>query len=103
MTLAGFDPGYFLPEWKGALNGRIATTGATRNDRRMDIVVDAQQLGGKLRGRAIAGRAKVELRTAATASMLPSACHCSVLLLARICHGPCRLAVPLGGKPRAAE
>ncbi|MGG6463006.1 translocation/assembly module TamB domain-containing protein [Solilutibacter silvestris] len=66
-TLAGFDPGYFLPEWKGALNGRIATTGTTRSDRRIDIVVDAQQLGGKLRDRAISGRAKMELRTAATA------------------------------------
>ncbi|PNS08735.1 translocation/assembly module TamB domain-containing protein [Solilutibacter silvestris] len=66
-TLAGFDPGYFLPEWKGALNGRFATTGNSRQDGRIDIVLDAQQLGGKLRGRDIGGRAKVELRTAATA------------------------------------
>lgn len=66
-TLAGFDPGYFLTDWKGALNGRIATTGNGRKDGRIDIVLDAQQLGGTLRGRAIAGRAKVNLRTAATA------------------------------------
>ncbi len=66
-TLSGFDPGYFLPDWKGALNGRIATTGSRRNDGRLEIVADARQLGGKLRGRAIAGRAKLQIRTAASA------------------------------------
>ena len=57
--LAGFDPGYFLPDWRGAVNGRLRSTGATRRDGGLDVHVDANDLGGRLRGRALSGRANV--------------------------------------------
>ena len=57
--LAGFDPGYFLPDWRGAVNGRLRSTGATRRDGGLDVRVDANDLGGRLRGRALSGRANV--------------------------------------------
>src|SRR5690606_40339883 len=44
-TLAGFDPGYFLPDWNGAVNGSLATTGRTRADEGMDMRFDLQRLG----------------------------------------------------------
>ena len=53
-TLAGFDPGYFAADWKGAVNGKLATRGTTRSDGGLDVAVDASQLGGRLRGRAAA-------------------------------------------------
>ncbi len=56
-ALAGFDPGYFAPGWNGAVNGRIATTGNTRDDGGLDVDVDAPSLGGSLRGRRLDGRA----------------------------------------------
>ena len=65
--LAGFDPGYFAAGWNGAVNGTLATEGGTRASGGMDIRVDAQHLGGSLRGRALAGRATVAIRTPATA------------------------------------
>ena len=57
--LAGFDPGYFLPDWRGAVNGRLRSTGDTRRDGGLDVAVDASGLGGRLRGRALSGRANV--------------------------------------------
>uniref|UniRef100_UPI00387E3A5F translocation/assembly module TamB domain-containing protein n=1 Tax=Agrilutibacter terrestris TaxID=2865112 RepID=UPI00387E3A5F len=65
-TLAGFDPGYFAPEWPGALRGRFSTRGQTRNDGGLDIAVDAPQLDGRLRGRPLQGRGKFLMRGAAT-------------------------------------
>jgi translocation and assembly module TamB len=65
-TLDGFDPGYFAPRWPGALRGRFSTRGTTRNDGGLDIVVDAPQLGGRLRGRPLAGRGRFLMRGAAT-------------------------------------
>ncbi len=56
-TLAGFDPGYFAPGWHGAVDGRLASTGATRDDEGLDIRVDARELGGTLRGRKLGGKA----------------------------------------------
>ncbi|WP_407353263.1 translocation/assembly module TamB domain-containing protein [Luteimonas sp. R10] len=57
-TLDGFDPGYFVPDWDGAVNGRLASRGATRDDGGLDIEVDAEALGGRLRGRALDGRGR---------------------------------------------
>lgn len=56
-TLAGFDPGYLLPDWRGAVNGALRSTGATRADGGLDASVDADRLGGRLRGRTLGGRA----------------------------------------------
>ncbi len=65
-TLAGFDPGYFAPEWKGALRGRFSTRGVTRGDGGLDIAVDAPQIDGRLRGRPLQGRGRFVMRGAAT-------------------------------------
>ncbi len=59
VRLAGFDPGYFLPDWRGAVNGRLRSTGDTRRDGGLDARVDASELGGRLRGRALSGRANL--------------------------------------------
>lgn len=61
-TLAGFDPGYFLPDWKGSVDGRIASTGATRDDGGLQVHVDAERLGGRLRGRALGGHGTLAIR-----------------------------------------
>jgi translocation and assembly module TamB len=63
-TLDGFDPGYFLPDWNGAVNGSVATTGRTRADDGIDMRFDLQKLGGRLRGRALAGHGTVGVHTA---------------------------------------
>ena len=57
--LGGFDPGYVLPDWRGAVNGRLRSTGETRRDGGLDAIVDADALGGRLRGRALGGRGHV--------------------------------------------
>ncbi len=57
--LAGFDPGYLLPDWRGAVNGRLRSSGETRRDGGIDVRVDANELGGRLRGRTLSGRANV--------------------------------------------
>jgi translocation and assembly module TamB len=62
-TLAGFDPGYFLPDWKGSVDGRIASTGATQDDGGLQLHVDAEQLGGRLRGRALGGHGTLAIHT----------------------------------------
>jgi translocation and assembly module TamB len=65
-TLAGFDPGYFAAGWNGAIDGRLASTGTTRSDGGLDLVVAATQLGGRLRGRPLQGRGHFAMRGAAT-------------------------------------
>src|SRR5690606_28379746 len=35
-ALAGFDPGYFLPDWDGAVNGRVRSRGGMRADGGVD-------------------------------------------------------------------
>jgi translocation and assembly module TamB len=62
-TLAGFDPGYFLPDWNGSVDGRIASSGSTRNDGGLDADFAVDKLGGRLRGRALGGRGRVALHT----------------------------------------
>ncbi|KGM54010.1 pathogenicity protein [Lysobacter daejeonensis GH1-9] len=64
--LAGFDPGYFAPAWKGAVNGVLATQGHTRNDGGLEATLDVQRLGGRLRERALAGQGRLALHGAAS-------------------------------------
>lgn len=56
-TLAGFDPGYFAPDWPGALRGELRSRGGLRADGRLRAELQARDLGGRLRGRALAGHA----------------------------------------------
>lgn len=65
-TLAGFDPGYFARDWKGTIRGTLASTGATRDDGGLDVKVEADKLGGTLRGRRLDGRARLAMRGPAT-------------------------------------
>lgn len=60
--LAGFDPGYFLPDWPGAVNGRITTQGSIDAQSRLSADVDVRELGGRLRGRALGGRGQLQVR-----------------------------------------
>lgn len=67
-TLAGFDPGYFAPDWKGALRGRFTTRGETRGDGGLDVAVDAPQIEGRLRGRPLQARARFLMHGATNAT-----------------------------------
>ena len=61
-TLAGFDPGYFAPDWPGAINGTLKSTGELRDGNKGLLAhVDAGKLGGQLRKRALSGRATVDI------------------------------------------
>ncbi|MFC3550773.1 translocation/assembly module TamB domain-containing protein [Lysobacter cavernae] len=66
-TLAGFDPGYFAPDWKGSVNGKLTSTGRTRNDGGLEIGVDARELGGRLRNRPLKGQGRFAMHGAGTA------------------------------------
>ena len=66
-TLAGFDPGYFAPDWKGSINGRLATSGSTRADGGLEIAANASDLGGRLRNRPLGGNARFAMHGAGTA------------------------------------
>ena len=59
--LAGFDPGYFAPDLPGAINGRIESDGELRDDGRLRAHVDARELGGTLRARALGGRGTLDV------------------------------------------
>ena len=65
-TLAGFDPGYFTSGWDGAVNGRFATTGRTRDDGGLEVQAEAQRLGGSLRGRKLSGEGRFAMHGPAT-------------------------------------
>ena len=60
-TLAGFDPGYFAPDWPGAIDGKLRSNGEVRDNGSLLAHVDAQQLGGTLRKRALSGRGTVDI------------------------------------------
>ena len=61
-ALAGFDPGYFAPDWPGAINGKLRSTGALRDGAAGLLAhVDARELGGSLRKRPLSGRATVDV------------------------------------------
>ena len=59
--LAGFDPGYFAPDWPGALRGTLRSDGTLRDGRGLRAHVDARDLGGTLRGRALSGQASADM------------------------------------------
>lgn len=60
--LDGFDPGYLLPDWPGAVKGRITTQGSIDAQSRMSADVDVQDIGGQLRGRALDGNGQLQIR-----------------------------------------
>lgn len=55
--LAGFDPGYFAPDWPGAIRGHLRSEGTLRDGQGLRAQIDAQELGGTLRDRALSGHA----------------------------------------------
>lgn len=59
--LAGFDPGYFAPDWNGSIKGHITSTGSTRDDGGLDATVDLADLGGQLHGRPLDGQGHFEM------------------------------------------
>ena len=59
--LDGFDPGYFAPDWPGAIDGALRSSGALRDGKGLLAHVEARELGGTLRGRALAGRGQVDI------------------------------------------
>ena len=59
--LAGFDPGYFLADWKGNVSGDLASKGSARETGGFDATFDVPKLGGTLRGRKLDGRGKFAL------------------------------------------
>lgn len=59
--LSGFDPGYFAPDWPGAVSGKITSNGEQRGDGTLLADVDAKDLGGTLRGRALSGRGNLHI------------------------------------------
>ncbi|TYT27544.1 translocation/assembly module TamB [Luteimonas viscosa] len=65
-VLAGFDPGYFAPGWDGAVDGRLESTGVTRDDGGLDVAVEARELGGTLRRRRLGGNAMFAMQGPAT-------------------------------------
>ena len=60
-TLDDFDPSLLLEDWNGALDAEMASTGETLADGALQIDVDAQRLGGSLRGRAVSGGGDVRM------------------------------------------
>ncbi|MFT3897425.1 MAG: translocation/assembly module TamB domain-containing protein [Thermomonas sp.] len=60
-TLAGFDPGYFAPDWPGAIDGKLQGNGHIHDDGSLLAHVEAKQLGGTLRKRALSGRATLDV------------------------------------------
>ena len=67
-TLDGFDPGYFAPDFSGAVDGALASRGRTREDGGLDLEADLADLGGSLRGRALGGAGRFAMSTPATAT-----------------------------------
>ncbi|MBN4658959.1 hypothetical protein H4F44_24515, partial [Escherichia coli] len=63
-ALAGFDPGYFAPDWPGALAGRVSTRGERFDDGRLRVDADVPGLRGRLRGRALEARGRLAMRPA---------------------------------------
>lgn len=61
-SLQDFDPGIALADWPGAVDGAFTSTGKRVADGGLEIAVDAQRLGGNLRGRALSGRGDVDIR-----------------------------------------
>ena len=60
-TLDGFDPGYFFPDWDGAVDGRVATHGKARTGGGWDATLLAPDLDGQLRSRPLDGSVELAL------------------------------------------
>ena len=60
-TLAGFDPGYFAPDWPGAVDGVVLSSGVRRDNGSLLADAEAGNLGGTLRGRALGGRGTLNI------------------------------------------
>lgn len=65
-ALSGFDPGYFAPQFKGAVDGQLASTGRVRDDGGLEIQASAEKLGGRLRDRPLGGGGRFLMHGAAT-------------------------------------
>lgn len=59
--LAGFDPGYFLADWAGEVDGRIASEGRVLDGGALQATVDIEDLGGRLRDRPLDGEGHVAI------------------------------------------
>nr|WP_166211231.1 translocation/assembly module TamB domain-containing protein [Lysobacter telluris] len=59
--LAHFDPGYVVPGWDGALDGRIRSSGHRQADGDLVAQVQVPSIAGRLRGRALQGHGDVAL------------------------------------------
>src|SRR3546814_11056806 len=70
-TLDGFDPGFFVDGWTGAVDANIASKGGAREDDGYDATVDIPHIGGQLRGRALAGHAHAERKALASSTVQP--------------------------------
>ncbi|MFC3716114.1 translocation/assembly module TamB domain-containing protein [Luteimonas soli] len=70
-TLDGFDPGFFVEGWTGAVDADIASKGGAREDGGYDATVDIPHIGGQLRGRALDGHAHAELEALASSTVQP--------------------------------
>ncbi|TNJ32722.1 translocation/assembly module TamB domain-containing protein [Arenimonas terrae] len=55
-ALAGFDPGYFLPDYPGALSGDLVADATQRDDGQWTGKARVENLSGELRDRAVSGR-----------------------------------------------
>ncbi|MGN6513305.1 MAG: translocation/assembly module TamB domain-containing protein, partial [Lysobacteraceae bacterium] len=63
--LAGFDPGYFLPGWDGAIDGQLDGQGTQDAQGRAQAQVAVPRLGGRLRGRPLQGNGQFALEDGA--------------------------------------
>ncbi|MEO5595930.1 MAG: translocation/assembly module TamB domain-containing protein [Lysobacteraceae bacterium] len=67
-ALDRFDPGYFAPDFNGAVTGKLVTHGERTDDGALSASVKVDQLGGELRGRRLSGRVALDWQRAAAAS-----------------------------------
>jgi translocation and assembly module TamB len=58
--LDGFDPGYFLPDYPGAVSGQLVLDASRADDGRWQGRAALDQLAGQLRGRTLGGRARAD-------------------------------------------
>jgi len=59
-ALAGFDPGYFLPDYPGAVSGQLVLDASQADDGRWQGRASLDGLAGQLRGRVLGGRARAD-------------------------------------------
>lgn len=59
--LAGFDPGYFAPDWPGILHGQLQSSGQRQAGGRLRMQAALHALTGRLRGRPVRGEATLSV------------------------------------------